>query len=806
MSEISRTPPSEQAALETAALPSSSSAGDSHHVMEDSRLSRFLDVKVERAYPALDEILEEEKRIKFALTDTGKARSRLYTGSKHGQGHLTAIEMANSLLLRTSVDTKEEELVVHPNKSIVFSPRSPTSRLRMKPALASTSKVTKNVSKSPKLNIEAPPVALRPEFAGSGLTLSADILTMKVVRRPSVKDDRPEENEDEKGDAKDGKSSDDSKNNKNNSGSKVDSPSKEKAATFKEKSMIELKDVDLSMMFVRPIPRGIGPDGAALRGHSIEVRRLKRLLLERGLDDQGEDIKMLRLRLTHADLLEEIDTFQKFKGTAGNVTRALNKKLNKKTELMRRLAKMHNSDMWRNLGNDKVQRYVETFTLVHQEPAQKELRSVGKIKLRNEEDRRAEQEKKAKQVADYTRHQHMINAARYRHCALCEHRFDIRNLTKTVTLKSVWNKRKMFPHPVDMPKNLEGRWDKLYAEVRVCALCSQFFEPDILKGDEDEEAEREAEAEIYGVETKKERWRSWSMNATQLRNERTESLLIRNKSVFTKPCGFGGSAVRPNPFATKNDGAMSCCGGTATGAAGVVSSISPSTNSPLVVSPVRIPSVAPIAPSVTVPRRPGTACAHQGQYLRRGDGALLNSKQNPRPKSAASRSRPARATPGFASTSSRIIGYRGHNELVTMTHQYRSLRIDPMQHARDMLVAAAASRGATTVVGKRESSLMPRRPASAGPSSRRPSSGRRRVGMQQQQQQQQQRPMSASARRRRRRGEQGTTTTTTNVGRRRRGRREKRRERRGCGGWKGIIVPRRPKRRKRPEWVSVLRI
>ena len=41
-------------------------------------------------------------------------------------------------------------------------------------------------------------------------------------------------------------------------------------------------------------------------------------------------------------------------------------------------------------------------------------------------------------------------------------------MTTTVTLKAVWNKRKEFPERVEMPPNLEGRWDKLYGEVHVC--------------------------------------------------------------------------------------------------------------------------------------------------------------------------------------------------------------------------------------------------------------------------------------------------------------------------------------------------
>ena len=51
-----------------------------------------------------------------------------------------------------------------------------------------------------------------------------------------------------------------------------------------------IDNVDLSMMFIRPPLRGIGLDGAVLRGDTIEVRRLKRLLRERDLNDEGNDV------------------------------------------------------------------------------------------------------------------------------------------------------------------------------------------------------------------------------------------------------------------------------------------------------------------------------------------------------------------------------------------------------------------------------------------------------------------------------------------------------------------------------------
>ena len=489
-----------------------------------------------------------------------------------------------------------------------------------------------------------------------------------------------------------------------------------------------IKDIDLSMMFVRPPLHGVGPDGAALRGDSIEVRRLKRFLRERSLNSEGNDIKILKLRLTHADLLNEIDSFRRLRGSDRSITTTLNNSLTRNTQIMRNLAKMNGAKMWRNLGNEKVKRFVETFTLAgHADPPSKKRNRFGFKGKKDKEELEAEMEQKAKEAAAYVRHQHMISQTRYRACALCEHRFDIRNLTKTVTLKSVWNHRKTFPHPVEMPRNLEGRWDKLYSEVRVCALCAQFFEPDVLKGDEDQEAEREAEAEIYGVETRK-RWRSWSMDATQLREKRTEHLLRRNKSVFKKPCGFGGSAVRPSLFG-RQDHVMDVASQTAQSVQSRVSSttavvtplpsstITKLTSSMPTVSPVRIPMV----PNVTVPRRPGTAASStiKGEYLRRGDGAKLNSKQNPRPKSAASRQR-VRASLGFGTTSSRILPYRGHNNMVERVQEYRMERIDPMAQARQMEQEQSQAKIYNAEAAK--VAAAPRRPSSAGPgtSRRRP--------------------------------------------------------------------------------------
>ena len=202
--------------------------------------------------------------------------------------------------------------------------------------------------------------------------------------------------------------------------------------------------------------------------------------------------------------------------------------------------------------------------------------------------------------------------------------------------------------------------------------------------------------------------------------------------------------------------------------------------------------------SVPNPKRPSTAGAvnsgatssQKKSYLRRGDGALLNSKQNPRPSSAAPRVINHVINPGFGCTSSRIITYRGHNELTTNANEYRALRIDPLQQARDMfreqLRNERGTKSETTTTSR-----MPKRPASAGPGSRRKIKSYRNGA------DGARRPLSAAPRSRR--GDHhgfggGGVGGRRRFRRRRSGRIKKR-------------IPKRPKsakqRRKRPEWVDV---
>jgi hypothetical protein len=769
-----------------ALVPSTKTAESSHrqknsgHVLETQRLSRFLDVKVERSYQELDDVLEEEKKKEFLETESGKARSRLYNQSFQGIGHLTAVERANHLLRQIELTSKAhgegEGKIQLTNRRAVFSPRhikaknimsvspmatksdiesfqeslvsdpscvgssqqsstkSPKQNGQNIQSDSGTSKVNRReedlLTRSKSSKIKSPPLAIRNELANNNLIISAELKL--AASHAATVDDKPEDDDDDGDNLKD---------------------------------KILIKDIDMSMMFVRPPLRGIGLDGGALRGDSIQVRRLKRFLRERGLNDAGSDTQVLKLRLTHADLLDEIQYFQKLRGNSRNITKALNNSLSKNTQMMRRLAKMNNAEMWRNLGNDKIKRFVETFTLVHSDPPDGPSKFLNKRKfiLRDSKDVEEENQLKASRVAEYARHQHKISQVRYRACALCEHRFDIRNLTKAVTLKSVWNKRQQFPTPVVMPENLEGRWDKLYGVVRVCALCSQFFEPDILKGNEDEEAEREAEAEMLGVETRK-RWRSWSLDATKLREQRSKSLLQRNRSLFKRPCGFGGSSIRSSLFENRK---TECNDGASSFVAAAITTKTPTINT----------AVTVIVPNITTPRRPGTAGAasSRGQYLKRGDGALINSKQNPRPSSAGPRV--VKRAPGFGGTSSRIITYRGHNELNSKMNEYRAKRIDPLKQARDMLMQSTKS------IQNGVASITPKRPASAGSSNRRKT---KNLAISR-------RPMSAAPRSRR--SETGTMSL---------GGRKRFRQRRGRSKKKNPTRPKSEKStKKRPKWVGI---
>lgn len=124
---------------------------------------------------------------------------------------------------------------------------------------------------------------------------------------------------------------------------------------------------EMPLSFImRPKVRGLDDDARLIKGDNLTTRKLKRNLAECGLSVEGTDTQ-LKLRLAQFYLRQEIESYRTSGHGIGRRLRTTSEDagVNKKTSLMRRLAQMGNAEMWRNLGNDNVKRYVETFTLIH---------------------------------------------------------------------------------------------------------------------------------------------------------------------------------------------------------------------------------------------------------------------------------------------------------------------------------------------------------------------------------------------------------------------------------------------------------
>ena len=335
-------------------------------------------------------------------------------------------------------------------------------------------------------------------------------------------------------------------------------------------------------------------------------------------------------------------------------------------------------------------------------------------------------------------------------------------MTTTVTLKAVWNKRKEFPKQVTMPPNLEGRWDKLYGEVHVCGFCAQYFEPKVRSMDQQREYEMEelrkrqelahpsnhkptsAHAlETTGsgeqqngdsVITSAEKWKQQKLaheqGTREIREKRRKKLILRNRSVFKRRTGFGTSnSQRPKSLwgrAAATDDASESSGGVRERGGDYL--------------PRRPASAAPGSPAASRAQRsmlrvsvPVPETAATGSLVDWANASAVQQRRSPRPQSAAPRTR---RRPGpmssFGSSTSRIIPYRGHNNLGENTRRYRALRIDPVQQAQEMQAAREmmlVTGGRNRIVRdsvqpqERPSSAIPRkipqqRPASAGPGRR----------------------------------------------------------------------------------------
>lgn len=408
-------------------------------------------------------------------------------------------------------------------------------------------------------------------------------------------------------------------------------------------------------------------------------------------------------------------------------------------------------------------------------------------------------------------------------------------MTTTVTLKAVWNKRREFPKQVTMPPNLEGRWDKLYGEVHVCGFCAQYFEPKVRSMDQQRKYELEelrkreelARPSNYkptsahalektgsgeqhngaSVITSAEEWKQQKLaheqSAREIRETRRKKLVLRNRSVFKRRTGFGTSnSQRPKSLwgraAATDDASESAGGGRERGGEYVPRRPASAASGSSAAARARR---SMLRVSVPVPETAAT-----GTTL--VDGTNVPAKQqrrSPRPQSAAPRTR-RRPGPmsGFGSSTSRIIPYRGHNNLDGNTRRYRSLRIDPVQQAKKL----QAAREMMLVTGGRSSgmvrdSVQPQeRPSSAMRPKKQPATTTTTTNKSIPRKVLRPRPASAGPGRRRVRG--GSQALRVQGGGSGSGgggssRRAPRRPQSAAAGWM-----RRKRRVPRPEWRSIL--
>ena len=302
-------------------------------------------------------------------------------------------------------------------------------------------------------------------------------------------------------------------------------------------------------------------------------------------------------------------------------------------------------------------------------------------------------------------------------------------MPRTVTLKAVWNKRSSFPKAIKMPENMKGRWDKLYGEVHVCAFCSQYFEPKVRSKDEQiryemEELRRAREATgSYALGRKGDADTSGDVSSTvsreqrstceersrKIQKHRSRKLMERNRSVFKRATGFGSSnSQRPR----------SLWGGS------------------LENSDVDVVSKDEVANKHRTPKRPQSAAPSRRSVIRVHLAVPESSSEStstsarsgpPRPQSAATRLRRRKQGPmaGFGSSSTRIVPYRGHNDIEETTWHFRSTRIDPVKQAKEIAKDESRTEQLTSqaksssTIRNRQLTRKSRRPATAQPGRRR---------------------------------------------------------------------------------------
>ena len=130
----------------------------------------------------------------------------------------------------------------------------------------------------------------------------------------------------------------------------------------------------------RPIP-GLDSKGRIARAEAYRTKKARMALYDRGLSTKG-DSKQLQLRLLRAQLKEDITAFD-------NTDEGKEKTREEKHNLLlRRLVEMGNAEVWKNFGNDNVQRFVETFTTVSyvggRRPERRRLGRASPVSTSNE--------------------------------------------------------------------------------------------------------------------------------------------------------------------------------------------------------------------------------------------------------------------------------------------------------------------------------------------------------------------------------------------------------------------------------------
>lgn len=336
--------------------------------MQKKRLSMHLGNKVKRAYSELDAILEEERKLQFRKTQAGQARERLWGSSP----------------AKSQAKTVEPEKTSPKSKRYTFSPRSPRDmqRRREQAALAAVLKRPTASFTAFKLapanmqtvKIKKPPLGIRRELAGKIVLPESNTEDHDGGKDEVESSSSAEENSSGSDSDGDDEMLDEERANKQK---KKEEELKREAEAEMVRQMQKEEDLnnsaartivdELPVSFIlRPKVRGLDEDARKIKGDPIAIRNLKRSLIQYGLSSEGSD-NQLKLRLAQYHLRRELENYRLH--NPGRRKRSdstsSNSAVGKRTSLMRRLAQMGNAQMWRNLGNENVKRYVETFTLIH---------------------------------------------------------------------------------------------------------------------------------------------------------------------------------------------------------------------------------------------------------------------------------------------------------------------------------------------------------------------------------------------------------------------------------------------------------